>query len=213
MDFPVYRDRAHAGAVLADLLGHWKGHDDLLVVGLPRGGVPVALVVATALDAPLDVLIVRKLGVPGQKELAMGAVGPGGVVVRNADVLRQLDIDETAVERTIHAECLEIARRERDYRGDRPPPPLAGQAVIVVDDGLATGATMRAAVVAARAAGARSVVVAVPVGAPSACDALARVADEVVCALSPADLRAVGYWYEDFSPTTDREVRRALGTD
>ena len=207
---PAYRDRAHAGAVLAEHLRHWADHDDLLVLGLPRGGVPVAAAVADALGAELDVLVVRKLGTPGQEELAMGAVGPGGVVVRNHDLLRQLDVDEAAIERVIHAECLEIARREQAYRGTSPPLAVQGRDVVLVDDGLATGATMRAGLAAVRALGARHVVAAAPVGAPSTCFELERLADEVVCPRRPPDLRAVGHWYEDFSPTADDEVVRAL---
>jgi predicted phosphoribosyltransferase len=210
MAIPAYRDRAHAGAVLADHLVHWKSSDDLVVLGLARGGVPVAAEVARALGGHLDVLVVRKLGAPGQEELAMGAVGPGGVVVRNHDVIRSLAIDEAAVERTIHAECLEIARREAAYRGTRPPHSVHGRDVLLVDDGLATGATMRAGIVAVRASGARHVVAAAPVGAPSTCREVERLADDVVCPARPADLRAVGHWYEDFSPTGDEEVVAAL---
>ena len=210
MAIPAYRDRAHAGAVLAEHLVHWKAPADLVVLGLPRGGVPVAAVVAEALGAALDVLVVRKLGTPGQEELAMGAVGPGGVVVRNHDLLRQLDVDEVAIERVIHAECLEIARREQAYRGTSPPLAVQGRDVVLVDDGLATGATMRAGLAAVRALGARHVVAAAPVGAPSTCIELEQLADEVVCPRRPADLRAVGHWYEDFAPTPDDEVVEAL---
>lgn len=210
MVIPVYRDRAHAGAVLADHLLHWKASGDLVVLGLPRGGVPVAAVVAASLDGELDVLVVRKLGAPGQVELAMGAVGPGGVVVRNHDVLHHLDVDEAAIERAIHAECLEIARREQAYRGSAAPLSVQGRDVLLVDDGLATGATMRAGLVAVRAMGARHVVAAAPVGGPATCEELGRLADEVVCPSQPHDLRAVGYWYEDFAPTSDDEVIEAL---
>lgn len=210
MAIPAFRDRAHAGAVLADHLVHWKEHEDLLVLGLPRGGVPVAAAVADALDAELDVLVVRKLGTPGHRELAMGALGPGGVVVRNQEVLRALDVDEAEVERTIHAECLELARREAAYRGGRVPLTVTGRDVVLVDDGLATGASMRAAVAATRAMGARRVVASVPVGAPDACHDLERLADEVVCPVQPPDLRAVGWWYEDFHPTSDDDVVAAL---
>lgn len=207
---PAYRDRAHAGSVLAEHLLHWQERDDLLVLGLPRGGVPVAVAVAEALDAELDVLVVRKLGAPGQEELAMGAVGPGGIVVRNPDVLRTLDVTDAAVERTLHAEHLELARREHAYRSGRPPLSLGGRDVVLVDDGLATGASMRAGVAAARALGARHVVAAAPVGAPASCEQLLPLADEVVCPLQPPDLRAVGWWYEDFGPTADDDVVRAL---
>ena len=207
---PVYRDRAHGGAVLAEHLLRWQEHEGLLVLGLPRGGVPVALAVARSLAAELDVLVVRKLGAPGREELAMGAVGPAGIVVRNPEVLRTLDVTDAAVERTLHAEHLELARRESAYRTGRPPLALDRRDVVIVDDGLATGASMRAAVAAARALGARHVVAAAPVGSPASCAQLERLADEVVCPLRPPELRAVGEWYEDFAATSDDEVVTAL---
>jgi len=206
----AYRDRADAGQVLAAELGRYAGRDDVAVLGLPRGGVPVAAKVAAALGAPLDVLLVRKLGVPGHAELAMGAIAPGGVRVLNPTVVGSLGISDEVVEEVARQEEAELARRQALYRGDRPPPELAGRVVIVVDDGLATGATMRAAVSAVRATGPARVVVAVPVGARRTCRELAEVADEVVCARMPASFLAVGQWYADFSPTTDEEIRGLL---
>lgn len=205
-----FRDRRHAGEVLADALSHLLDRDDVIVLGLPRGGVPIAAEVANHLGAPLDVLVVRKLGVPGHEELAMGAVSGGGICVRNDDVVRGLDIADAVVERVIAAELVEVARRDRAYRAGRPPSDLASKVVVLVDDGLATGATMRAAVAAVRAVHPRSVVVAVPVGAAETCDALRALADEVVCPRQPEDLRAVGWWYDDFTQTSDAEVRELL---
>jgi predicted phosphoribosyltransferase len=207
---PLYKDRRHAGEELARALAPWRGTEGLLVLGLPRGGVPVAVEVADRLDAPLDVLIVRKLGVPGHEELAMGAIAAGGVVVRNEDVIGALGVDEAAVERAVQAESAEVARRQRRYRGERPPPDLAERVVVLVDDGLATGATMRAAVAAARSQHPRAVVVAVPVGAADTCESLRHLAHEVVCPHAPPDFRAVGWWYEHFDQTSDDEVRRLL---
>jgi putative phosphoribosyl transferase len=203
-------DRVDAGRRLAQALLHHRG-TDALVLGLPRGGVPVAAEVATALDAELDVLVVRKLGVPGHEELAMGAVAGGGLRVLNDDVLSRLRLPDDAVERATTAAAQQVAERERAYRGERPPPRLLGRRVLVVDDGIATGATMRVAVRAVAAAGASPVVVAVPVAPPQACEALRAVADEVVCLRTPSSFVAVGAWYDDFSETSDDEVREALG--
>jgi putative phosphoribosyl transferase len=207
----AFRDRADAGRVLASQLGQYAGRHDVIVLGLPRGGVPVAHEVATALGAPLDVLLVRKLGVPGHTELAMGAIGPGGVRVVNPSVVGALEIPDEVVDEVAREEEAELARRQQLYRGDREPPAVDGKVAIVVDDGLATGATMRAAVSALRAYGPARVVVAVPVGARRTCRELEEVADEVVCARIPATFQAVGQWYADFAPTSDAEIARLLG--
>jgi putative phosphoribosyl transferase len=206
-----FRDRADAGRVLAGALRHLAGRDDVIVLGLPRGGVPVASEVARELGAPLDVLLVRKLGVPGHAELAMGAIATGGVRVLNPSVIEPLHIPPEDLERVTAREAVELARREQAYRPGRPPLDLAGRVVVVVDDGLATGSTMRAAVAALRALGPARIVVAVPVGSRDTCDDLAAEADQVVCVRAPAGFRAVGEWYEDFSETTDEHIRALLG--
>jgi predicted phosphoribosyltransferase len=206
----VFSDRAEAGDVLAARLSHLAGRPDLLVLALPRGGVPVGARVARALRAPLDVFVVRKLGVPGHEELAMGAIAGGGVRVRNQEVTSRLGLDDAVIDRVAEAEELELARRERSYRADRPAPDLAGKEVVLVDDGLATGSTMRAAVAAARAAGPARIVVAVPTAPASTCERLRREADEVVCASTPRPFRAVGYSYRSFPQTSDEEVRELL---
>ncbi len=206
----VFSDRAEAGDVLAARLSHLAGRPDLLVLALPRGGVPVGARVARALRAPLDVFVVRKLGVPGHEELAMGAIAGGGVRVRNQEVTSRLGLDDAVIDRVAEAEELELARRERSYRADRPEPDLAGKVVVLVDDGLATGSTMRAAVAAARAAGPARIVVAVPTAPASTCERLRREADEVVCASTPRPFRAVGYSYRSFPQTSDEEVRELL---
>lgn len=205
-----FRDRRHAGQVLAERLAHYAGRDDVLVLGLPRGGVPVADEVARKLGAPLDVFVVRKLGVPGHEELAMGAIASGGVRVLNDYVVGELGIDEATISRVAAVESAELERRERSYRGDRGPVDLRGRTVLLVDDGLATGSTMRAAAQAARRAGAKEVVVAVPVAAERTCEAFRREVDDVVCAYTPEPFFAVGQWYDDFSPTSDDEVRQVL---
>jgi predicted phosphoribosyltransferase len=205
-----YRDRADAGARLAEHLGAYAGRTDVVVLGLPRGGVPVAAEVARALRAPLDVFCVRKLGVPGDEELAMGAIATGGVVVLNEGVVADLGVPDGILAEVTATEHEELERRERAYRGDRPPAPLAGRTVVVVDDGLATGATMRAAVRAVRTGGPSRVVAAVPVAAAETCRSLEADADAVVCPLAPEGFRSVGGWYEDFSATSDDEVRRCL---
>ena len=205
-----FRDRGQAGRTLAESLSWLAGRDDLLVLGLPRGGVPVAYEVARALDAPLDVFVVRKLGLPGHEELAMGAIASGGVRVLNEPLIRELGVRDDELERVTAAETEELERRERAYRGDRAPVDVTARTVVLVDDGLATGATMRAAALAVREEGAASVVVAVPVAAAQTCDEFREVVDHVVCALTPEPFYAVGLWYEDFSPTSDEEVRELL---
>jgi predicted phosphoribosyltransferase len=211
-----FRDRTEAGRRLAGELGAYAGRRDVIVLALPRGGVPVAYEVARALGAPLDVFVVRKLGLPWHEELAMGAIASGGVRLLNEDLVRHYGIGRDTIERVTAAERAELERRERRYRGDRPFPDLTGKTVVLVDDGLATGASMRAAVEALRQEGPARVVVAVPVSAPETCDAFRDVADDIVCAITPEPFHAVGLWYEDFSQTTDEEVRdllkRASGT-
>ncbi len=205
-----FRDRADAGRMLAADLAHLAGRDDVVVQALPRGGVPVAYEVARALRAPLDVFLARKLGVPGQPELAMGAIASGGVRVLHQAVIDALAITPEAIEDVAAREGAELARREQVYRMGRPPLDVAGRTVVVVDDGLATGATMRAAVTALRAQLAGRIVVAVPVGPRETCEEMAAEADEVVCARIPHSFQAVGQWYDDFSPTTDDEIRALL---
>jgi len=206
----LYRDRADAGRSMADKLKRYADRDDVVVLALPRGGAPVAYEVARALGAPLDVFLVRKLGLPGHEELAMGAIASGGVRVLNEDVVQGLEVPAETIDAVAEQEQLELARRERAYRGDRPAPDVAGRIVILVDDGLATGSTMRAAVAALRQRQPGRVVVAVPVGAPDTCELLRREADEVVCAQQPDPFFAVGAWYRDFSQTSDEEVRELL---
>ncbi len=205
-----FANRLDAGRRLADALTTYAGRRDVVVLGLPRGGVPVAAEVARALAAPLDVFLVRKLGVPGHEELAMGAIASGGVRVLNDDVLEGLRIPAAVVEDVTEAEAAELERREEAYRGGRPPLGVRGQVVIVVDDGLATGSTMRAAVAALRRLEPARIVVAVPTGASETCQMLRDEADEVVCLMTPDPFHAVGLWYGDFRPTTDDQVRALL---
>ena len=206
----AYRDRADAGRVLAHHLAHLAGAPGLLVLGLPRGGVPVAYEVAQALGAPLDVFLARKLGVPHQPELAMGAIASGGVRVLHQSVVDALAIPPEVIDAVAAREGAEVARREQSYRAGRPPLDVAGRTVVVVDDGVATGSTMRAAIAALRAQQAERIVAAVPVGARETCQELAREADEVVCPNTPASFYAVGQWYDNFSQTTDDEIRALL---
>lgn len=206
----MFHDRADAGRLLGERLQAYARRPDVLVLALPRGGVPVAFEVACLLEAPLDVFVVRKLGVPGQEELAMGAIASGGVRVLNEEVVGALGFTEREIADIETLEREELERREREYRGDRPPLDVRGRVAIVVDDGLATGATMRAAVAALRHASPARIVVAVPVADPSACAALQDHADEVICAITPEPLMSVGLWYEDFSQTSDEEVRALL---
>jgi len=206
----VFRDRHEAGYVLGTKLEQYKKDDTRLILALPRGGVPVGYEVAWALDAPLDVFLVRKLGVPGHRELAMGAIASGGVRVMNDEVVNELHIPQGMIEATFEAEQRELQRRERAYRGDRPPPELAGRSVILVDDGLATGSTMKAAAMALRGQDPARIVVAVPVAAPETCEAFRAEVDDIVCAATPDPFYAVGLWYEDFTPTSDDDVRDLL---
>jgi putative phosphoribosyl transferase len=205
-----FRDRTEAGRRLAERLTAYADRPDVLVLALPRGGVPVAYEVARALRAPLDVFLVRKLGVPGYEELAMGAVATGGVRVLNDQIVAGLRIPDHVIEAVAEAEQQELARRERVYRGDRPPPDVRHRTVILVDDGLATGATMQAAIKALRALPPARIVVAVPTGSPETCEQLKAQADDVICAITPEPFHAVGLWYEDFTQTTDEEVRDLL---
>jgi predicted phosphoribosyltransferase len=210
MTTPRFRDRSDAGRLLSARLATYGNRPDVLVLALPRGGVPVAYEVARALNAPLDVFLVRKLGVPGYEELAMGAVATGGVRVLNDDVVHALRIPDFVVDAVAEWEQQELARRERLYRGHRPPPDARGHTVILVDDGLATGATMLAAVKALKQQQPARIVVAVPVASPDTCEQLESEVDDVVCAATPEPFYAVGFWYEDFSQTSDEEVRDLL---
>ena len=206
----VFENRAEAGRELAEKLDKYSGREDVIVLGLPRGGVPVAYEVAKRLRAPLDVFIVRKLGVPGFEELAAGAIASGGVRVLNEDVIRSIPYADEAIEAVTVKETAELERREHIYREGRPPPELRDRIVIPVDDGLATGATMRAAVKALRERGVAKIVVAVPVAPPDTCHEIEQLADETICLSTPPFFQAVGQYYEDFSQTTDDEVRDLL---
>jgi predicted phosphoribosyltransferase len=203
-------DRREAGKQLAQLLPDLTNRDDVLVLGLPRGGVPVAYEVAIALRAPLDVFIVRKLGVPGHEELAMGAIASGNVLVLNEEVIRDTGTRQQVVETVAARETRELQRREQLYRGSESPPDVRDRTVVLVDDGLATGATMRAALEAIRRLSPREVIVAVPIGARSVCDSLNAHADRVICGATPENFTALGLWYDNFLPTSDDEVRSFL---
>jgi len=206
----AFPNREEAGRLLAGKLEKYAGRNDVIVLGLPRGGVPVAYEVAQRLGVPLDVFIVRKLGVPGFEELAAGAIASGGVRVLNEDVLRALPKADQIIESVTEKETAELERREKSYRDDRPAPELRDRVVILVDDGLATGATMRAAVKALRQRRVAKIVVAVPVGPPDTCREFEDEADETICASAPEFFQAVGQYYEDFSQTSDEEVRDLL---
>jgi putative phosphoribosyl transferase len=206
----LFRNRTDAGRQLATALHAYSNRPDVVVLGLPRGGVPVAFEVARALHAPLDVFLVRKLGVPGHEELAMGAIASGGVRVLNEEVVRTLHIPDETVDAVTAAEQRELERREQLFRGERPPADVRGRTVILVDDGLATGSTMRAAVAALRRQQPTCIIVAVPVGAVETCEELGAEADEAVCVRTPDPFYAVGIWYGNFSQTTDEEVRDLL---
>lgn len=207
-----FHDRRHAGRVLGQKLQAYAHRDDVLVVALPRGGVVVAHEVATALGAPLDILVVRKLGVPGYEEFGFGAIASGGVRVLNPDVVQSLRLSEAAIERVVAAESRELARREKAYRGDRPALDVRGRTVILVDDGLATGGTMLAAIRALRHAAAEAIVVAVPVASREACEAIRAEVAACICDLIPRDFGGVGLWYDDFAQTADAEVTALLAT-
>jgi putative phosphoribosyl transferase len=205
-----FRDRAEAGRLLAERLSKYAGRDNVVVLALPRGGVPVAYEVAKRLGAPLGVFLVRKVGVPGQEELAMGAIASGGVIVLDERLLRVLDVDEELLRHAVEAEARELDRRATAYDGNREPPQLEGKTVMLIDDGLATGASMRAAALAVKELKPAWVIVAVPVAAAQTCSEFQDLVDEVVCAVTPEPFFAVGLWYEDFSQTTDDEVRELL---
>lgn len=205
-----FRDRTDAGRQLAHELRKYAGRSDVLVLALPRGGVPVAYEVAQALDAPLDVFIVRKLGLPQYQELAIGAIASGGVRVLNEALIRAAGVSQVDIEAVTAVEERELNRRLRRYRGDRPFPEIAERTVILIDDGLATGSTMQAAVTALRQERPAAIVVAVPTAPPETCDAFRELVDEVVCAVTPEPFYGVGLWYEDFSQTTDEEVHELL---
>jgi predicted phosphoribosyltransferase len=205
-----FHDRFEAGQALSEKLLKYRGRPDVMVLALPRGGVPVAFDVAKALEAPLDVFLVRKLGVPGHEELAMGAVADGNVVVQNDDVVTSLGIPDELIESVARRERRELQRQRELYRDGEPPPQVKEKIVILVDDGLATGSTMRAAIAALKKQEPKRLIVAVPVGAAETCAELRKEADEVLCAMIPRQFVAVGAWYEDFSPTSDATVRALL---
>ncbi len=205
-----FRNRREAGRLLAARLDAYANRPDVLVLALPRGGVPVAYEVARALRVLLDIFLVRKLGIPGYEELAMGAIATGGVRVLNDQLVRALHISDQMIEAVAAREQKELVRREHIYRGDRPPRELRGRTVILVDDGLATGATIYAAIKALREQQAARIVVAVPIASPESCEEMRKEVDDIICAITPAPFHAVGLWYEDFSQTTDEEVRDLL---
>ncbi len=206
----LFRDRTEAGKMLAKELTAYANRNDVLVLALPRGGVPVAFEVARILNAPLDIFLVRKLGLPCHEELAMGAIATGNIRVLNRDVVSQLRIPESVINEVAERERHELARREHLYRDDRPAPDVRGKTVILVDDGLATGSTMYAAITALRQQQPARIIVAVPTAAPATCDAFRDVVDEIICAVTPEPFYSVGAWYDDFSQTTDEEVRNLL---
>jgi putative phosphoribosyl transferase len=205
-----FRDRREAGQRLAAKLSTYANRSDVLVIGLPRGGVPVAAEVAKALHAPMDICLVRKLGVPSHKELAMGAIASGGVRVLNYDVLSWLKLSSKTIDEVAARELRELQRRDRAYRGDRLPPEVSDRTIILVDDGLATGSTMKAAIAVLKEQHPQRLVVAVPVAAPDICQEMRGIVDEVVCIMTPDPLYAIGFWYENFAQTTDAEVCQLL---
>lgn len=205
-----YRDRQHAGQVLAELLRDYNGQNDTIVLALPRGGVPVAYEIAMKLRLALDVFIVRKLGVPGHEELAMGAIASGGTVVFNDEIIRYLQITKPTMDKVIQSEQEELTRREHLYRRNKPFPHLTGKTIILVDDGIATGSTMKAAIMALREKQPAELIVAVPVAARSTCDEMTALVKTLICPSQPVDFHAVGLWYENFSQTSDEEVIELL---
>lgn len=205
-----FRDRQDAGIVLAEHLKEYAHRSNVIVLALPRGGVPVAYEVAIALSLPLDIFIVRKLGVPGYEELAMGALAMGGTVILNEPLMNQLHLDQASINAVLESEQRELLRREHLYRGNRPFPDLLGKTIILVDDGIATGSTMRAAVKALRNCKPAFIIVAVPVAARETCDEMAKLVDKIICPLKPINFHAVGLWYENFSQTSDSEVIELL---
>lgn len=206
----LFRDRRDAGRKLAQKLIDYTGRKDVIVLALPRGGVPVAYEVAQTLNVPMDIFIVRKLGWPGHEEMAIGAIASGGVRVLNRDIIQYLNIPEALIDAVAQRELRELERRERAYRGNRPPPQVKDRTVIIIDDGLATGASMRAAVAGLRAHHPARIIVAVPTAAPETCESLKQEVDEIICATIPEPFYGVSKWYEDFSQTTDEEVRFLL---
>jgi putative phosphoribosyl transferase len=205
-----FHDRAEAGKLLANELSDYADRPDVCVLGLPRGGVPVAYEIAKSLHLPLDICLVRKLGVPGQKELAMGAIAPGGILVLNHEILRALGVSRSALNRVKETEKREMERRDRAYRGDRTAPDVRGKTVILVDDGIATSSTLRAAIATLCRQEPKAIVVAVPVAAAAAVQSLQGVVEQIVCLLQPEPLYSIGMWYVDFSQTADAEVLRLL---
>ena len=205
-----FTDRRDAGRVLAGKLSAYAGHTDVIVLALPRGGVPVGYEVALALHTPLDIFLVRKLGLPGREELAIGAIASGGIRVLNNDIIRVLNVPEEVINIVARNELQELQRRERDYRGESPAPDVRDRKVILIDDGLATGASMRAAVTGVRAQHPARIIIAVPAASPEMCDAFEFEVDEMICAMTPEPFYGLSRWYEDFSQTTDEEVRMFL---
>ncbi len=205
-----FHDRTEAGKLLAAQLGEYADRSDVWVLGLPRGGVPVAYEVAHALNLPLDICLVRKLGVPGQPELAMGAIAPGNVMVLNHEILKSLGVSRLALQHVIENEELELERRDRAYRENRPEPDVEGRTVILVDDGIATGSTLRAAIATLRQKHPKEIVVAVPVAPTSTCESLRAIVDKIICLSTPEPINSIGMWYVDFSQTSDQEVRHLL---
>ncbi|HHF7366122.1 TPA: phosphoribosyltransferase [Legionella bozemanae] len=205
-----YDDRYQAGCVLVDLLKNYAKRTDVIVLALPRGGVPVGYEIAQKLSLPLDIFIVRKLGVPGHEELAMGAIASGGITVLNEEIVNLLHISTEAIDTIQKSEQEELLRREQVYRGKKPFPELSGKTIILVDDGIATGYTMRAAIAALKQKKPAKLIVAIPVAARSTCDEIAPLVDEIICPIRPVNFYAVGLWYNDFSQTTDEEVMQLL---